>query len=58
MDLQPDKLHSARFWNYLLGGRDNFEADELLMRIPGVGAWRRAVKEVRAIAHIAGAGSQ
>ncbi|MFE1334483.1 SAM-dependent methyltransferase [Streptomyces microflavus] len=30
LDLQPDKPHSARFWNYLLGGKDNFAADQAL----------------------------
>ncbi|MFI6698930.1 SAM-dependent methyltransferase [Streptomyces sp. NPDC050509] len=30
LDLQPEKPHSARFWNYLLGGKDNFEADRKL----------------------------
>ncbi|WP_326615357.1 SAM-dependent methyltransferase (plasmid) [Streptomyces scopuliridis] len=30
LDLQPEKPHSARFWNYLLGGKDNFEADQRL----------------------------
>ncbi|MFE3828871.1 SAM-dependent methyltransferase [Streptomyces sp. NPDC059092] len=30
LDLQPEKPHSARFWNYLLGGTDNFEADREL----------------------------
>ncbi|MFF3393439.1 SAM-dependent methyltransferase [Streptomyces sp. NPDC002669] len=30
LDLQPEKPHSARFWNYLLGGKDNFAADREL----------------------------
>ncbi|MFE4056776.1 SAM-dependent methyltransferase [Streptomyces sp. NPDC059096] len=30
LDLQPEKPHSARFWNYLLGGKDNFAADQEL----------------------------
>lgn len=30
LDLQPDKPHSARFWNYLLGGKDNLAADQAL----------------------------
>ncbi|MGW6769670.1 SAM-dependent methyltransferase [Streptomyces sp. NPDC055037] len=29
-DLQPEKPHSARFWNYLLGGKDNFRPDQEL----------------------------
>ncbi|NEC14016.1 hypothetical protein G3I34_17390 [Streptomyces sp. SID8014] len=30
VDLQPSKPHSARFWNYLLGGKDNYPADREL----------------------------
>ena len=28
-DLDPDTPHSARVWNYWLGGKDNYEADRL-----------------------------
>lgn len=30
VDLQPNKPHSARFWNALLGGKDNSPADQEL----------------------------
>ncbi|MFC9605349.1 SAM-dependent methyltransferase [Streptomyces niveus] len=30
VDLNPQKPHSARFWNYLLGGKDNYPADREL----------------------------
>ncbi|WP_331759626.1 SAM-dependent methyltransferase [Streptomyces anulatus] len=30
IDLQPHKPHSARFWNALLGGKDNYPADQEL----------------------------
>ncbi|MDX6316148.1 MAG: hypothetical protein QOF44_5612, partial [Streptomyces sp.] len=26
--LQADRPHSARVWNYLLGGKDNYSADQ------------------------------
>lgn len=40
-DLQPDRPHSARVWNYLLGGKDNYPADaaagEMILRMyPGI----------------------
>ncbi|MFJ2116188.1 MULTISPECIES: SAM-dependent methyltransferase [unclassified Streptomyces] len=30
VDLQTDRPHSARFWNYLLGGKDNYLPDQEL----------------------------
>lgn len=36
-DLQSDRPHSARVWNYLLGGKDNYPADaavgEMILRM-------------------------
>ncbi|WP_103500852.1 MULTISPECIES: SAM-dependent methyltransferase [unclassified Streptomyces] len=59
-DLQPDKPHSARVWNYWLGGRDNFPADQKLgdlvaagyPQIPELARASRAFQR-RAVRHLA-----
>ncbi|MFC9430910.1 SAM-dependent methyltransferase [Streptomyces sp. NPDC056987] len=63
LDLQPDVPHSARFWNYLLGGRDHFPADrelaELMLReYPAARDLARASRAFlgRAVRHLATAG--
>ncbi len=62
-DLQIDTavVHSARFWNYLLGGRANYEVDreaaeEILLLIPSLRDTVRAERGflVRAVQHLAG----
>ena len=47
IDLQPDRPHSARIYDYLLGGKDNFEADraaagEMLKHTPNLAISMRA----------------
>ncbi|MEV7869145.1 SAM-dependent methyltransferase [Streptomyces sp. NPDC088124] len=63
LDLQPDIPHSARFWNYLIGGKDHFPADqelaELMLReYPAMGDIARASRAFlgRAVRHLATAG--
>ncbi len=53
--------HSARIWNYWLGGKDNYPADreagdEFLKVFPGMGEVARAVRHylARAVRHLAG----
>ena len=55
--------HSARFWNYLLGGKDNYAVDrgvaeQVLAVIPGLRDTVRAERGflIRAVRHLAGAG--
>jgi hypothetical protein len=54
-------VHSARFWNYLLGGRDNYAvdreaADQILRLIPSLRDTVRAERSflIRAVRHLAG----
>lgn len=54
-------VHSARFWNYLLGGRDNYAVDreaaeQILLLIPSLRDTVRAERGflVRAVQHLAG----
>ena len=54
-------VHSARFWNYLLGGRDNYAvdreaADQILLLIPSLRDTVRAERRflVRAVRYLAG----
>ncbi|MGH3936984.1 MAG: SAM-dependent methyltransferase [Pseudonocardiaceae bacterium] len=53
--------HTARTWNYWLGGKDNYPADReagdrLLVLMPGLASGARAVRGflVRAVQHLAG----
>jgi hypothetical protein len=55
--------HSARFWNYLLGGKDNYVVDrevaeQVLAVIPGLRDTVRAERGflIRAVRHLVGAG--
>jgi len=55
--------HSARFWNYLLGGKDNYAVDrevaeQVLAVIPGLRDTVRAERRflIRAVEHLTGAG--
>ncbi|MFD4693892.1 SAM-dependent methyltransferase [Streptomyces sp. NPDC058463] len=60
-DLQSDRPHSARVWNYLLGGKDNYPADaavgEMILRmfpdIAGIARDQRAFL-ARAVRFLAG----
>jgi hypothetical protein len=47
VDLQTDRPHSARIYDYILGGKDNFEADRqaaaaMLAKLPAVAAGMRS----------------
>jgi O-methyltransferase involved in polyketide biosynthesis len=62
-ELQIDTtvVHSARFWNYLLGGRDNYAvdreaADQILLLIPSLRDTVRAERRflIRAVQYLAG----
>lgn len=60
-DLDTTVAHSARFWNYLLGGKDNYAADreiaeQILVLIPSLRDTVRAERGflVRAVRHLAG----
>ena len=62
-ELQIDTrvAHSARFWNYLLGGRDNYAvdreaADQILLLIPSLRDTVRAERRflIRAVQYLAG----
>ncbi|MGH3428053.1 MAG: SAM-dependent methyltransferase, partial [Mycobacteriales bacterium] len=53
--------HTARVWNYWLGGKDNYPVDEeagdrILAIMPGIGDTARAVRGflVRAVQHLVG----
>lgn len=59
--LRLDVPHSARVWNYWLGGKDNYEADraagdEFIERYPDVLAIARSCRQflIRAVSHVAG----
>ncbi|MEV4622437.1 SAM-dependent methyltransferase [Asanoa sp. NPDC049573] len=59
--LNPDVPHSARVWNYWLGGKDNFAADrqvgdQVIQMLPSIVAQARADRAFlgRAVAHLAG----
>ena len=61
-ELNTDDAHSARVWNYLLGGKDNFGADrktgELILNMfPGIAFLARQQRAflVRAVRYLAGA---
>lgn len=62
-ELQIDTtvVHSARFWNYLLGGRDNYAvdreaADQIVLLIPSLRDTVRAERRflIRAVQYLAG----
>lgn len=60
-DLNTTVAHSARFWNYLLGGKDNYAVDremaeQILVLIPSLRDTVRAERGflVRAVRHLAG----
>ncbi|MGH3775642.1 MAG: SAM-dependent methyltransferase [Pseudonocardiaceae bacterium] len=60
-DLNTTVTHSARFWNYLLGGKDNYAVDrevaeQILVLIPSLRDTVRAERGflVRAVRHLAG----
>ena len=48
--------HSARIWNYWLGGRDNYAVDRVAAMVPGIVAQARADRAFpgRAIRYLAG----
>jgi hypothetical protein len=59
--LDTTAAHSARVWNYLLGGKDNFAADRevgnlILQMFPGIARLARLQRRflVRAVHHLAG----
>ncbi|MEU5137718.1 SAM-dependent methyltransferase [Streptomyces californicus] len=59
VDLQPHKPHSARFWNALLGGKDNYPADQELaekmkLEFPAAVDLARSTRSFlkRAVAHL------
>ncbi|MFI1564394.1 SAM-dependent methyltransferase [Streptomyces sp. NPDC020490] len=59
--LQLDRPHSARVWNYLLGGKDNYAADRqagemILQMFPDIALLARLQRRflVRAVRHLAG----
>ena len=59
--LNTDQPHSARIWNYLLGGKDNFEADRgaaeaVLAQMPEIRTFAVAGRDFlkRAIGFLAG----
>jgi hypothetical protein len=59
--LQTDVPHSARVWNFLLGGRDNYAADRatgnmILRTFPDIARIARVQRRflVRAVSHLAG----
>lgn len=60
-DIDPSRPHTARIWNYWLGGKDNYPADREVAEavqalIPGIPMTARAVRGflVRAVRHLAG----
>lgn len=60
-DVDITRAHTARFWNYLLGGKDNYPADrelgdQVLALIPGLADTARAVRAflIRVVRHLAG----
>ncbi|MBV8995348.1 MAG: SAM-dependent methyltransferase [Pseudonocardiales bacterium] len=63
LDIDTTVAHSARFWNYLLGGKDNYAVDrevaeQILALIPSLRDTVRAEREflIRAVRHLAAAG--
>ena len=61
LDIDTSTAHTARFWNYLLGGKDNYQVDrelgdQVLALIPGLADTARAVRAylVRVVQHLAG----
>jgi len=63
LHIDPTVAHSARFWNYLLGGKDNYAVDRALAEqvlglIPSLRDTVRAERGflIRAVQHLAGAG--
>lgn len=61
MQINTAVTHSARFWNYLLGGRDNYAVDreaaeQILVLIPGLRETVRAERRflIRAVGYLAG----
>ncbi|WP_419993290.1 SAM-dependent methyltransferase [Streptomyces boninensis] len=60
-DIDPSVPHSARFWNYWLGGKDNYEADreiadQIAASWPGLVDVARTSRQllIRAVRHLAG----
>ena len=61
LQINTSVVHSARFWNYLLGGRDNYAvdraaADQILLLIPSLRDTVRAERRflIRAVRYLAG----
>jgi hypothetical protein len=61
LEIDSTVVHSARFWNYLLGGRDNYAvdrvaADQILRLIPSLRDTVRAERRflIRAVQYLAG----
>ncbi|MGH3929105.1 MAG: SAM-dependent methyltransferase [Pseudonocardiaceae bacterium] len=61
LDIDTTRAHTARFWNYLLGGKDNYPVDrelgeQVLTLIPNLAHTARAVRAylVRVVRHLAG----
>jgi hypothetical protein len=59
--IKTDQPHTARIWNYWLGGKDNYEVDqragdEIRRLHPGIGDYARADRKFlgRAVRHLAG----
>jgi S-adenosyl methyltransferase len=62
-DIDATVAHSARFWNYLLGGKDNYAVDrevakQVLAVIPSLRDTVRAERRflIRAVRHLVGVG--
>ncbi len=60
-DIDISQPHTARFWNYLLGGKDNYPVDrevgdQVIALIPGLADTARAVRAYlfRAVRYLAG----
>ncbi|HEU0087125.1 MAG TPA: SAM-dependent methyltransferase [Pseudonocardiaceae bacterium] len=61
LDIDTSRAHTARFWNYLLGGKDHYPVDrelgdQVLALIPGLAGTARAVRAylVRVVRYLAG----
>ncbi|MGQ0779179.1 MAG: SAM-dependent methyltransferase, partial [Pseudonocardiales bacterium] len=60
LEIDTTRAHTARFWNYLLGGKDHYPVDrelgeQVLALIPGLAATARAVRAylARAVQYLA-----
>ena len=63
--LDTSEAHSARVWNYLLGGKDNFAADrkigdQVLQMFPGIAHIARVQRRflARAVRYLADASAE